>query len=363
MVSTLLTRKVELGPRQLTFGFDDLASSRRDRIFQCIETAYQSGSPALLEDLLVHETLQNNMSALDILQGVFRLAEDLKIHFVHQEEIHPPRQVKQTLLEAPDTPFALVTNRPVDDARFAQAREVAHAILPAIPEDGDQYGFSRQLVEALQSWQTHLAAYAPLAEQPFFPGEKEIHSGLNFLEKILEKRDSYTLILNCLKYQSRLVPLAKQVEVFQHFHQKQIRFWQMFVNDMDIFKAHLPDIEKDPEVMAAYRRLHEIMSAPAPFDQVDEARQLLPDVQVYYQEVEKEKLAALRADAASKIEKMITKLIGLFETFNCDETYRNECLQELRTLIRQIERSDEPDRINLLVDDARDFFVDTVEEM
>ncbi|MDA3791382.1 MAG: hypothetical protein PF503_23145 [Desulfobacula sp.] len=43
VISTILIKKVELEPRQMTFGFEDRMSKNMDTVFSFIEKEYQIG--------------------------------------------------------------------------------------------------------------------------------------------------------------------------------------------------------------------------------------------------------------------------------------------------------------------------------
>jgi hypothetical protein len=56
-------------------------------------------------------------------------------------------------------------------------------------------------------------------------------------------------------------------------------------------------------------------------------------------------------------------LIGLFDTFEIDQEYRNHCLHELRILNKRIEKNGRIEEIDTLFNDAKDLFVDVIEEI
>jgi len=60
---------------------------------------------------------------------------------------------------------------------------------------------------------------------------------------------------------------------------------------------------------------------------------------------------------------MISKMINLFDTFESDQEYRNHCLYELRALNKRIEKSGRIEEIDTLFNDAKDLFVDVIEEI
>jgi hypothetical protein len=267
------------------------------------------------------------------------------------------------LIENPGTLIFVVINRQVDMQRFEQAKEKCRSFLPALPEEMDQYTFSRHLVSTLKIWQNRLASYAPRAEPPFFPGSKEIKNGTLLLEKILEKQDSYSMILTCLKYQSKLVDLAETVSVLTKFYSQNLPFWQIFINQMQAIETNLPTIKKNKQIFSKYRRLSKIINSSYPYPLLTEAQRLLTDVHGFHQQVEHEKMETFRSSALEKTDKMIQKLISLFDTFESDQEYRNQCLHPLRILNKRIGKSGRIEEIDTLFNDAKDLFVDVIEEM
>lgn len=351
-----------LGPRQMTFGFENQVSLQLDLVFSSIERMYQESGPVRLDGLTALPVLAEKMSVMDILQAVFWLAEELKVHFYIDNDRFPPLQTKKILMENPDDVFVII-NKQVDTAIFKQACEIGRSVLPSLPENMDQYAFSRHIVNQLKTWLERLISYALLAEQPFFPGRKEIKNNTVLLKKMLENQDSHSIISAVLKYRTRLNPLAGAVEELTGFYSREQAFWQKFVEQMKCFEVNLSEIQKNQEIFAKYDRLSEIMKSRHPYPMVAEAKELLVLVKDFHRKVEQEKVRVLRADTVVKINKMVQKLSSLFDTFDSDQEYRNHCLYELRNLNRQIEKSDGVKKINQLFNDAKDLFVDVIEEI
>jgi len=363
VISTIFVKKIEIGPRQLTFGFEDRMSKNMDTVFSFIEKEYQVGGPVALYILISSATLLDDLSVPEILQTIFWLAEELKVHFYTKDQTSSPLQTKHMLIENPDTTVFVVINRQVDMQNFEQVKKNCISFLPTLPEGVDQYTFSRHLISELKIWQARLTSYAPKAKLPFFPGSKEIKNGTLLLDKILEKQDSYSMILTCLKYQSRIVQLAETIAVLTKFYNQKLPFWQIFIDQMQAFETNLTTIKNDKQIFPKYRRLSEIIKSSYPYPLLTEAERLVTDVQVFHQRVEREKIKTLRSNALEKTDKMIRKLISLFDTFESNQDYRNQCLHELRTLNKRIEKSGRIEEIDTLFNDAKDLFVDVIEEI
>jgi hypothetical protein len=266
------------------------------------------------------------------------------------------------LIENSDNRVFVVTNKQVDRPKFEQALNMGRSILPVLPEQVDQYTFSRHLVNELKNWQATLKAYASQAEQPLFPGRKEIKNSTILLAKILEKQDSYSMIISFLKYQSRIVKLAETVMVLTRFYTQSLSFWQIFIDRMQAFEKNLSEIRNN-NIFTKYCRLSEIFKSPYPYPLIPEAENLLTDVQDFHQRVELKKLEILRSKSFAETDKMVKKLISLFDTFESDQEYRNQSLRELRALSKRIEKGNNIEEINTLYNDAKDLFVDLIEEM
>ncbi len=363
MISIILVKKIEFGPRQLTFGFEDRMSKNMDTVFSFIEKEYQAGGSVPLSSLISSETLLDDLSVQEILQVIFWLAEELKIHFFTKDHTYSPLQTRQMLIENPDTDVFVVINRPVDLQKFEQVKKICVSFLPASLEGADQYTFSRLLIKELKNWQARLTSYASQAKQPFFPGRKEIENGMVLLDRILEKQDSYSMIIACLKYRSRIVQLSETLIVLTKFYNESLPFWKMFIDQMQAFETSLTKIRNNKQIFSKYQRLSEIIKSSYPYPMLTEAERILIDVQAFHHRVERERMETLRSNAREKTEKMIRKLISLFDTFECDLSYRNHCLHELRILNKRIEKSGRIEEIETLFNDAKDLFVDVIEDI
>jgi hypothetical protein len=123
VIPMILVKKVELGPRQMTFGFEDRMSKNMDTIFSFIEKEYQVGGPVALDLLISSKVLLDDLLVQEILQTVFWLAEELKIHFFTKNHTSSPLQTKQMLVENQNAAVCVVINRQVDLRSFEQVKK------------------------------------------------------------------------------------------------------------------------------------------------------------------------------------------------------------------------------------------------
>jgi hypothetical protein len=355
--------KVELGPRQMTFGFDDRIQQNMDRVYQEIESAIQSNGAVTLHDLLSSGSLLADISEAVILQSAFWLSGEKKIFFRCNGSGHSPHRTKQLLLENSRTIITIALNKKVDEKIFAAVQKMCRPILSEDAAQDDQYEFSRSLLTQLKQWRAELEVFQVKAERPGFPGRREIKNSLNFLEQLLKKQDPYTVIHTCLKFGHRMEKLAEDQSILRLFYKKKAQFWENLVDGMSAFKTNAAEIEKEKNVYEHYCRLKEIVSKPQPYSYVDEAQSAFEVVRACHEKIELRKLELLRRDTIAGTEKFIQKLIGLFDAFECDPEYRNETLLMLRGIKKKVASSMDVRQIKALFNDAKDLFVEIVEDM
>lgn len=364
MIPTRLVKKIELGPRQMTFGFDNSISMDLDFVYSFIETEYQSQGPVALHHLIESQALVSRIpSPLDILQAVFWLADELKIHLYVADQPVSAFQAKQTLIKNLDSTIDIVINQPVDQSRFDRAKSVAATFLPSLPKDLDQYTFSRAVANELESWHTRLTSYQSHAGPPDVPGNSLIKNCLVLINRLLEKKDSHAVILALVKYQSKIPELSGNVQVLSDFYTRKLSFWTTFAELMKDFKQNMKMIQDNQQIHSIYRQLNGIRNASYPFDQIQKAEQLLPELKEFHNRIEQEKTERLRKDCLEQTDKMIRKLSTLFDAFDAESEYRNSTLHELRSLNKKISSRCNKDEIKILFNDAKDLFVDIIETM
>jgi len=364
MIPIRFVKKIELGPRQMTLGFDDPGAMDLDVVYACIEKAYQAQGPVALHTLVAPQPpVPGTPGPPDILQAVFWLAEELKVHLYIADQPVSPFQAKQTLLKDADTTIDIVINHPVDQNRFALAKDLCKVFLPDLPEKPDQYTFSRAVANQLESWRTRLLGYQKYPGQPNLPGKTLVNNCLTLIDRLTEKKDSRTIIQAVVKYQSKIPELAGNVQVLSDFYVRKCSFWTTFTEQMEAFNQNMEMIRDNAQAHSIYRKLNGIRNASYPFDQIEKAEQLLPELKAFHNRIEQEKTERLRKDCLRQTDKMIRKLSTLFDTFDAEDTYRNDTLHELRTLRKKIGSCRDMKDIKTLFNDAKDLFVDIIEAM
>jgi hypothetical protein len=267
---------IELGPRQLTFGFEDHHSKQQDRLLCDIKRRIQAHGQIVLDEFVQYVKERDHESELAILQNIFWLAQELKIHFRINKQSLDPYHVKKILLENPDQQVEIVTNKSVDDFVFQSVKQFYQKLSEKniIDNYDDQYEFSRLLTEEMKHWERCFSTYEPFAEKPYFPGKEQIDRNLSLIHTISAKLDSFSLINAFYKYRDPILTLVDDVKTLSEFYTRHLDRWKTLTQSIEEFRKNLPELKNKPDIITAFDRLKEILSTSRPYDRVEEAWEL-----------------------------------------------------------------------------------------
>lgn len=358
-------KKVVLGPKQLTFGFDNRFQQEQDFIVSFITKQIEAHGYLELNKLVSEVSEVHDFPESDTLQYVFWSAEELKIHFRVDGKSVTPFQTKKILLESPTESVELITNKIVHHSIFTDVTSFYQKLSKKKnPKHfDDQYIFSRSLITDLQNWESRLKTYKPFAEKPFYPGRKRIDEHLGSLKIILAKLDAYSLIYACHKNKDKILNMADDVKIISTFYTRHIKFWDMLIQSIESFQVNLNEIKKNPEISAGFDRLIQIISSASPYNLIAEAEILLKKVQNHNDLIVQKKTAEYQKKASSQIDSMIEMLVRLLDNSNPDPDRRNRFLYPLRRAKKQLPQTKSINRINQILYDTEDRFDDYIEEL
>ncbi|MEA1947534.1 MAG: hypothetical protein U9N83_09570, partial [Thermodesulfobacteriota bacterium] len=81
-------KDIELGPRQLSFGFENNHSKQQDRLLYYIKNQIETHGQVVLDEFIQYVKERHEWSEFLILQNIFWLAQELKIHFRINKKSH-----------------------------------------------------------------------------------------------------------------------------------------------------------------------------------------------------------------------------------------------------------------------------------
>ena len=91
---------IKLGPRQLLFDFEKDKSKEQTIVMDCIIDQTEKYGHIVFDEVVQYVNELHDLSDVTIIQYIFWLAKDLKIHFRIDEEILEPHKVRQILIKS-----------------------------------------------------------------------------------------------------------------------------------------------------------------------------------------------------------------------------------------------------------------------
>jgi len=352
-----------LGPRQLTFGFDNNARQEQDLVVSCIIEQFRTHGQVILDKFIPHVKEQHNLTEIDALQYIFWSAHELKIHFRSDGKNIVPFEAKQLLLKSPEKCVGIITNKVVENSIFQDVTRFYQKLPTGQNHNNfdDQYDFACSLLSDLKNWETSLKSFRPIAQRQFYPGSKKINEHLQLLKIMLARQDSYSIIYTCYNNKEKIAKMADDVQILSTFYPGQVKFWEVLIKSIEKFRVNLTEIKKKSEIFADFNRLTQILASPSPYNLLTETDRLLKTVQTHNDQIIQELTKAHRIKSISKIDSMIKELINLFDNHNRDQDMRNKYLYALRSAKKQLLHTKNIEQIDRVLCDTEDMVDDFVE--
>ncbi len=338
---------IVLGLRQRLFDFEKDKSEEQAVVMSCIEKKIEKYGHVDLDECVQHVKELHELSDADIIQHLFWLAEDLKVHFrIDGENLEPPK-VKRTLLKSIEQHVTILPNKPVDDSVFQDVKRFYRKLTIGkdFGDSNDQYEFARLLAKKIKGWQVTLKSCKSDAQMPFLPYEKEIDDCRHFINKISAKLDSFSLINAFYHNQEASLKLSDDVRKISEFYAQHIDFWKNLVQSYEVVNSNLSELIKDSNVAASFEKLKQILLSPAPCNMITEAKDLL--VKMTQQ---------CRIALLAKINDMIEATKKHLDAHGAGPDLRNKSLYCLRTTKKRIHEAKNIKRMNLCLIDAKEKF-------
>jgi hypothetical protein len=345
---------IELGPRQLLFGFEKDKSKEQAVVISCIEEKMEKNGHVDIGECVQYVKEMHELSDAAILQYIFWLAEDLKIHFRNNGEILEPRHIKKILINSLEQPITIVPNKSVDNSAFQDVKRFYRQLSEekSFTDGNDQYEFARLLARQIKDWIGILQSCQSYAQKPFFPYEKEIDDGMRFIKKLSAKLDSFSLINAFYENKEGILKLSDDVKNISEFYAQHIDFWENLVQLFEALNNHLYELTKDPDISEGFQKLNQILSSPAPHTLVTDAKTLLEKT-----------TRRCRTTLLKKVDNMIVKMKKHLDAHRAGPDLRNKSLYSMRTIKTRISEAKNIKSMNLCLIDAEEKFDDFWDEI
>lgn len=263
---------IKLGPWQLLFDFEKDKLKEQTVVMACIKNQTEKNGNVVLDEAVQYVNELHDWSDVTIIQYIFWLAEDLKIHFRIDEKVIEPREVKQILVKSIEQHVEIFPNKSVNDSVFQDVKRLYRKLSEGkgFADCDDQYEFSRLLAKKTRSWQVLLKSCQSDAQKPFFPYEKEIDDCMHFIQKISAKLDSFSLINAFYDNKERILNLSNDVKKISEFYNQHIDLWKDLIQLYEMVNSDLPELTKNSNIAASFEKLSQILSASAPGNLIPE---------------------------------------------------------------------------------------------
>jgi len=304
-------------------------------------------------------------SELKILQHLFWLAYDLKLHFRRDGENLSPRAAKKILIQSPEPSLQIVLNKPVAETVFCGVKNFFKQITADTDslESLDQTEFARRLAREIRDWKRALESYRPFAQQPGFPGERDIDACQAVIEKISLKSDSFSLIHAFYENTGPIAELLRTIKNLSDFYFNRGEKWQLLVRFAQESQNTVTEILEDPAAAEAYQRFNRILSSQRPYERLNDAWQLMETVKPCHEKIVARQTQRCRNAALSDINSLIEKIKKHLKTHAAPEDLCNQSLYALRTEIKCINAATTIHMINHYAHAAEEAFEAAWEEV
>jgi len=351
-------KDIELGFRQLTFGFENKKLKEQDQIMYYIKNMTETNGHVVLDEFIQYVKELIELSEFAILQNIFWLAQELKIHFRINKQSLDPYNIKKILLENPDQPVGIILNKSVDDFVFQRTKRFYQEFSGKNIFDNydDQYEFSRLLAEKIRHWESCLNTYKSFAKKPYFPGKEQIDRGLALIHMISAKLDSFSLINAFYNNRVPILKLVDDVKTLSEFYTQHMDSWVILTESIEAFAKNIPELKNKSEIITAFDRLKQILSISQPYDMVEEAWELYKKIKIHNDIIVENKTEKCRINGLKILGEMIEKMKNHLEAHKAGPDLRNKYLYSLRRISKNISKAKDIESINRLKSDAEDEF-------
>jgi hypothetical protein len=351
-------KDIELGFKQLTFGFENNRLKEQDRIMYYIKNLTETNGYVVLDEVIQYAKERSKLSEFSILQNIFWLVLELKIHFRINKENLDPYHIKKVLLENADHPVEIIVNKSVDDLVFQRTIRFYQEFSGKniIDNYNDQYEFSQRLADEIRHWKSCLNRYNPYVKKPYFPGKEKIDRGLSLINKISARLDSFSLITAFYNNRDQILKLVDDVKTLSEFYSKYIDIWIILTQSIETFTKNLPELKNKSDIIKNFDRLKQILSASHPYDMVKEAWELYEKIKIHNDIIVENKTEQCRIKGLKILGDMIKKMRNHLEAHKAGPDLQNKILYSLRMISKNIRKAKNIERINQLIRHAEDNF-------
>jgi len=229
--------------------------------------------------------------------------------------------------------ITIVQRRNVDTKLLQTTRALGKEVFSEMGPESEE-GLFAFLTGKLKKWDADLQSYKPLADTGNYPGHEEITDGLRTVAKLLAEDDSFKFIERFNALKPELLELADDLHELKNFYDHQKPAWEKLRKASERFQLNRLELERDTHAAPALKRIHDILSAPCPYNLIKEGDGLIQTVSG----VNDALVSARRAEALKVTDEQIVQIGRELEVVKADAGLKAACLQPVQDLRTQVER-------------------------
>jgi hypothetical protein len=357
-------KKIKLGPRQFTFGFDNDFLTKQTSIMSCIHEQYERNRKVFVDNIVQIIKEKHDLLECDILQNIFWFTDELRLYFTSgKDKTITPQEAKKILLETPKNYLQIHENNCVDQSTFQDVVDFYNKLSNKKKQYKNQYEFAYSLFSDLQELKKNISSFQSIAKKQFYPGGGKMNEYSTFMEAELLKYDSYSIIHSWYKNKEKITNMINDLTDIFKFYKSQTEFWESLINAIDGFYEQVQIIRENPVISDSLDKLIQIVESPDPYHLIEEAKKLLKDINDYQKSIVQKEFKKDQEKALIEIETMISNVSELFEIHHPDEDIRHEILYNLRSMKKRILQVDNTKQIEPIILDTRDLLDDLINEL
>lgn len=333
-------KQIVAGPRQVfLFDLENETVADQQRVETCLSDHIRIGGLVDLEAFIQSAAPSLGLSDFQVLQNLFWLAHDMKIHFRAAGEKIAPNEARKILTESLRPRLQLALCKQVDGTVFCKAQDIYRRLTHTggAVADLDQLQFAQRLTRQIWDWKSTLEKYQQKARQPGFPGTDDIEAGLGLIRTVTADLGAHCLIQAFVQYAEKFDRLTRTISTLSDFFGSQSQRWRRMVQFDQAAEPTLTGSIEDPGIAEAYARLRSILSSPRPYDSVEKAWQLYQSVNEYYKRIVTQQTLQYRITALAEVHTLIQNMKKQLDLHDAKDDVRNQALYVLRTIVKSIQ--------------------------
>ena len=299
-------RSNDIGQQSLNLSLPEYNPKATNEVREYVDLCTKTSKQIVIHDLIAKRFSNRPYGWPDweTMLILARLIVAGEIQFVMHGDILETKRVYEQISKTSNwRKITIKQRRMVDSQLLEQTRKLGQEVFGQMGPDSED-GLFNFFKEKLSDWQSRLREYKTLADTGNYPGTEEIAEGLRHISVLLNDKESYIFINRLKDLKSDLLNFAEEFHDIDNFYKNQRPVWEKLIKIYEKFLLNKFELERDPDAIAAFRRMEDILHAPAPYELIKDADMLISKVAHYNDQL----VAEYRKRALAVVDKLLAEL-------------------------------------------------------